>query len=105
MENKKGKPAYRPYEDAEVLDEATGQLRARDILEKYNEEIAGEQREQFQLEANGRFEGSHERALERMREEARQQQVSSTKSGCPGLLRDCLSLLLCLLIPYKTNLF
>ncbi len=76
VENRKGKPGYRPYDDPDVLDEDTGELRARDILEKYDEEIAGERREQFQLEVGGRYGGDHERAMARMRQEVREQKLS-----------------------------
>jgi len=70
-EVKKKKPDYKPYDEPE-LDEY-GIMKPRDILDKYNEEIDGVQKESFQLGRGGRYDAEHERRMYEIKSTLRQQ--------------------------------
>lgn len=66
VENKMSRPDYNPYDDG--FDEA-GVYRGKAVLDKYNELLEGEQKKSFRLGANGMYDASDERMIERLNEE------------------------------------
>ncbi|XP_078058913.1 U4/U6.U5 tri-snRNP-associated protein 1 [Mustelus asterias] len=72
VEQKKKKPDYKPYEEEESIDDMAVCM-AKSILSKYDEEIDGEKKKSFRLEAGGTADGSWERELQQIRETLRSQ--------------------------------
>ncbi|XP_038643397.1 U4/U6.U5 tri-snRNP-associated protein 1 [Scyliorhinus canicula] len=70
VELKKKKPDYKPYEEEESIDDMAV-CKAKTILSKYDEEIDGEKKKSFRLEAGGIADGSWERELQQIRENLR----------------------------------
>nr|KAG5696993.1 hypothetical protein BaRGS_008455 [Batillaria attramentaria] len=71
VENKKKKPDYKPYDEPEF--DEYGMLKARDVLDKYDEEIHGAKKESFVLGSGGKYDAEHERNMEEIRRQLRQQ--------------------------------
>lgn len=65
IENKKKKPDYKPYDEAE-LDEY-GMMKPANMLEKYDEEIEGEKKESFTLGSHGVYDAAHEKRMVEIR--------------------------------------
>lgn len=65
VENKKNKPNYKPYDDFD--DE--GQFKERSILDKYNEELNGETKKSFKLDAKGTYDASDMKLIEKLDQE------------------------------------
>jgi len=65
VENKKKKPDYKPYDEAE-LDEY-GMMKPANLLEKYDEEIDGEKKESFTLGSHGVYDAAHEKRMVEIR--------------------------------------
>eukprot|EP00058_Branchiostoma_floridae_P024547 XP_002610037.1 hypothetical protein BRAFLDRAFT_238017 [Branchiostoma floridae] len=74
VEAKKKKPDYKPYDEGEV--DEFGVFKPKEILDKYNEEIDGEKKSSFQLDARGDVDLESERRLQAIREELRKQSQS-----------------------------
>ncbi|KAJ8309186.1 hypothetical protein KUTeg_014060 [Tegillarca granosa] len=71
VENKKKKPDYNPYDDAEV--DEYGMMKMRNVLDKYDEEIDGTKKSSFELGSGGKYDTAPERQMEKIREQLRQQ--------------------------------
>ena len=56
---KKSKSGYNPY-DQEEIDEETGELRKKNMLDKYDEEIDGEAKKSFVIGNQGTFSEAEE---------------------------------------------
>ena len=56
---KKSKAGYNPY-DQEEIDEETGELRKKNMLDKYDEEIDGETKKSFVIGNQGKFSEAEE---------------------------------------------
>lgn len=69
-ELKKKKFDYKPYEEEETVDDMVN-FRHRTILSKYDEEIEGEKKKKFKLEAGGTADGTWEKELQQIRENLR----------------------------------
>ncbi|GCC21343.1 hypothetical protein chiPu_0019812 [Chiloscyllium punctatum] len=72
VEHKKKKPDYKPYEEEESVDDMAV-FKGKSILSKYDEEIDGEKKKSFKLEAGGTADGSWEKELQQIRETLRSQ--------------------------------
>lgn len=70
-ENKKKKPDYKPYDEPEF--DEYGMLQPKDILDKYDEEIHGAKKQSFTLGSGGKYDAEHERNMEIIRQQLRQQ--------------------------------
>ncbi|XP_067943519.1 U4/U6.U5 tri-snRNP-associated protein 1-like [Watersipora subatra] len=67
LEKKKLKPTYNPYE---MEEDEYGMLKPKDVLSKYDEEIAGPKKgDSFQLGSRGAYNTSQERRMEEIRNE------------------------------------
>lgn len=75
VELKKKKPDYKPYEEEESVDDMVT-FKRHSILSKYDEEIEGEKKKSFRLNAGGFADGERERELQAMREALRSQAQS-----------------------------
>ncbi|KAK7104097.1 U4/U6.U5 tri-snRNP-associated protein 1-like [Littorina saxatilis] len=71
VENKNTNPDYKPYDEPEF--DEYGMLKAKDVLDKYDEEIHGEKRESFVLGSGGKYDAEQERNMERIRRDLRRQ--------------------------------
>ncbi|XP_023931823.1 U4/U6.U5 tri-snRNP-associated protein 1 [Lingula anatina] len=71
VENKKKKPDYKPWDEPEY--DEYGMLKTTNILDKYDEEIDGEKRDAFTLGSGGKYDGEHEKNMEKIRAQLRQQ--------------------------------
>lgn len=80
VENKKKKPDYKPYDEPQF--DEYGMLKSKEVLDKYDEEIFGQKRESFVLGSGGKYDAEHERNMEKIRQQLRQQ--GQTLDG-PGL--------------------
>lgn len=67
VENKKKKPGYSAYEEFD--DE--GLFKEKTILDKYNEELNGEVKKSFKLDAKGTYDASDQKFLQKLDEEHR----------------------------------
>lgn len=74
VELKKKKPDYNPY-DAGDVDEY-GMFKEKNVLEKYDEEIAGAKKEKFQLGSGGKFNTDPEKQMDEIRRQLREQSES-----------------------------
>ncbi|XP_051900915.1 U4/U6.U5 tri-snRNP-associated protein 1 [Pristis pectinata] len=68
----KKKPNYKPYEEEESVDDMVV-FKAKSILSQYDEEIEGEKKKSFRLEAGGSADGSWERELQQIRQTLQEQ--------------------------------
>ena len=68
-ENLKKLGGYNPY-DQEEIDEETGELRRKNMLDKYDEEIDGEQKKSFTIGNQGTFSEAEE--IQKKRDQIRQ---------------------------------
>nr|XP_057942758.1 U4/U6.U5 tri-snRNP-associated protein 1 [Doryrhamphus excisus] len=75
VELKKKKPDYKPYEEEESVEDMVT-FKSRTVLSKYDEEIDGEKKKSFRLNAGGFADGTRERELQVMREVLRSQAQS-----------------------------
>merc|ERR1711879_651895 len=69
VENKKGKPTYKAYDDGEFDED--GMLKTKNMLEKYDEEIDGEKKESFTLGQRGSYDAAHEKRMAEIRRDLR----------------------------------
>lgn len=67
VELKKKKPDYKPYDEEESVDDMV-MLKPKSVLSKYDEEIDGEKKKSFRLNAGGFVGGERERELQAIRE-------------------------------------
>ncbi|XP_032094440.1 U4/U6.U5 tri-snRNP-associated protein 1-like [Thamnophis elegans] len=67
VELRKKKPEYKPYEEEESVDDMVV-FKHKGVLSKYDEEIEGERKKSFKLDAVGMADGSRERELQNIRE-------------------------------------
>ncbi|CAH3198986.1 unnamed protein product, partial [Porites evermanni] len=58
VELRKKKPDYRPYDEPDM--DEYGMVKARGVLDKYDEEIEGEQKQSFVLGSGGTYDTSKE---------------------------------------------
>ncbi|XP_063059230.1 U4/U6.U5 tri-snRNP-associated protein 1 [Engraulis encrasicolus] len=70
VELKKKKPEYKPYDEEESVDDMA-MFKPKNVLAKYDEEIDGEKKKSFRLNAGGCAEGDRERELQAIREALR----------------------------------
>jgi len=70
VELKKKKPEYKPYDEEESVDDMA-MFKPKNVLAKYDEEIDGEQKKSFRLNAGGGAQGDRERELAAIREALR----------------------------------
>ncbi|XP_062391947.1 U4/U6.U5 tri-snRNP-associated protein 1 isoform X1 [Sardina pilchardus] len=70
VELKKKKPEYKPYDEEETVDDMA-EFKPKNMLAKYDEEIDGEKKTGFRLNAAGCAEGERERQLQAIREALR----------------------------------
>ena len=61
---KKAKAGYNPY-DQEEIDEETGELRRKNMLDQYDEEIDGEKMKSFVIGSQGQFSEEQEKEMQR----------------------------------------
>ncbi|XP_076463478.1 U4/U6.U5 tri-snRNP-associated protein 1-like [Babylonia areolata] len=85
VENKKKKPDYKPYDEAEV--DEYGMFKVKDVLDKYDEEIHGEKRESFVLGSGGSYDAEHERNMDEIRKQLRKQ-GQSLKGPAPKIASE-----------------
>lgn len=71
LENKKKKPEYQPYDEADK--DEYGMFKPVNVLEKYDEEIDGTKKETFTLESGGKYNTEQDRQMEKIREQLQQQ--------------------------------
>jgi len=69
VENKKGKPTYKAYDDGEFDED--GMLKTKNMLEKYDEEIDGVKKESFTLGQRGSYDAAHEKRMAEIRRDLR----------------------------------
>ncbi|KAL9958680.1 hypothetical protein ACROYT_G035729, partial [Oculina patagonica] len=74
IELRKRKPDYRPYDEPE-LDEY-GMVKQKGLLQKYDEEIEGEQRKSFVLGSEGKYDTSKEDEVKKIQAKLKAQMVS-----------------------------
>ncbi|XP_062821285.1 U4/U6.U5 tri-snRNP-associated protein 1 isoform X1 [Anolis carolinensis] len=67
VELRKKKAEYKPYEEEESVDDMV-MLKHKGVLSKYDEEIDGERKKSFKLDAVGMADGSWERELQQIRD-------------------------------------
>ncbi|KAG8146587.1 hypothetical protein E2320_013730 [Naja naja] len=67
VELRKKKPEYKPYEEEESVDDMVV-FKHKGVLSKYDEEIEGERKKSFKLDAVGMADGSRERELQNIRD-------------------------------------
>uniref|UniRef100_A0A670ZNK9 Spliceosome associated factor 1, recruiter of U4/U6.U5 tri-snRNP n=1 Tax=Pseudonaja textilis TaxID=8673 RepID=A0A670ZNK9_PSETE len=67
VELRKKKPEYKPYEEEESVDDMVV-FKHKGVLSKYDEEIEGERKKSFKLDAVGMADGSRERELQDIRD-------------------------------------
>lgn len=70
VELKKKKPDYKPYDEEESVDDMA-MFKPKNVLAKYDEEIDGEKKKSFRLNAVGCAEGERERELQAIRDALR----------------------------------
>ncbi|KAL2094744.1 hypothetical protein ACEWY4_009463 [Coilia grayii] len=70
VELKKKKPDYKPYDEEESVDDMV-MFKPKNVLAKYDEEIDGEKKKSFRLNAVGCAEGERERELQAIRDALR----------------------------------
>jgi len=90
MENiRAGKEGYQAYGTEEV-DELTGEVKKKDLLYQYKEELEGAQKESFTLEGDGEYseEVTRERELAKIRQKLRQNNAISLDMPAPKLATD-----------------
>lgn len=90
MENiRAGKEGYQAYGTEEV-DELTGEVKKKDLLYQYKEELEGAQKESFTLEGEGEYseEVTRERELAKIRQKLRQNNAISLDMPAPKLATD-----------------
>ncbi|XP_060562043.1 U4/U6.U5 tri-snRNP-associated protein 1-like [Ruditapes philippinarum] len=71
VELMKKKPDYNPYDDAE--EDEYGLFKPKDVLAKYDDEIRGEKKKDFQLGARGTYNSEQDKQMERITAELRAQ--------------------------------
>ncbi|WAR18739.1 SNUT1-like protein [Mya arenaria] len=71
VELSKKKPDYNPYDEGD--EDEYGMFKAREVLSKYDEEIAGEKKKDFQLGARGSYNTEEDKQMERIKAELRAQ--------------------------------
>lgn len=71
VENKKKNFDYKPYDEAE--EDEYGMFKAKEVLEKYDEEIEGVKKKSFELGAGGKYSDDSDRQMEKIRQQLRQQ--------------------------------
>ncbi|XP_071504990.1 U4/U6.U5 tri-snRNP-associated protein 1-like [Diadema antillarum] len=74
VELRKKKPDYKPYEEDEFDEE--GMFKHKSLLSKYDEEIEGEQKKSFRLNAGGGASLAHEDHMAKIRSELQRNKVS-----------------------------
>lgn len=84
VENRRKKPGYKAYDE---VDEETGMLKVRGVLDKYDEEIEGRKKESFKLDHTGKAEMDGETEMDKIRATLKAQQVSLEMSA-PQLARE-----------------
>jgi len=84
VENRTKKPGYKAYDE---VDDDTGMLKVRGVLDKYDEEIEGEKKHFFRLDGTGQADHDDELDLERIRDNLKSQQVTLDMAA-PQLARD-----------------
>lgn len=82
LSNKKKRPGYQAYDE---IDDETGMLKVRSVLDKYDEEIEGAKKQSFRLDNTGRADG--EDSLDEIRATLKAQQVT-LEVAAPILARD-----------------
>lgn len=85
VKNKKTDIHYKGYDDGEY--DEYGQYKARDILEKYNEEIGGKKIESFTLTKGGKYDASQEKRLAEIKA-AIKSSGQSLKMEAPSLAKE-----------------
>lgn len=87
LRNKTKRPGYQAYDE---VDEETGDLKIRTVLDKYDEEIDGKKKESFRLGGGGEADLEGENQMEKVRAILKAQQVSLAAAE-PQLARDYLT--------------
>lgn len=82
IQNKNKRPGYQAYDE---VDDETGMLKVRNVLDKYDDEIEGAKKQGFTLDNAGKADG--EDTMEQIRETLKAQQVS-LEMAAPSLARD-----------------
>lgn len=86
---KAGKEGYQAY-DQEEVDELTGEVRRKELLYQYQEELDGAKKDSFTLEGEGEFSesASRERELAKIRQKLRQNNAVSLEMPAPKIATD-----------------
>ncbi|KAH3855507.1 U4/U6.U5 tri-snRNP-associated protein 1-like isoform X5 [Dreissena polymorpha] len=85
VELMKKKPDYNPYDDGE--EDEYGMFKPKEVLSKYDEEIAGKERmKEFKLGARGSYSAEEDKQMERIKAELRAQ--SQTLSSARTILTE-----------------
>merc|ERR1712173_172178 len=86
---KAGKEGYQAY-DQEEVDELTGEVRRKELLYQYQEELEGAKKDSFTLEGEGEFSEavSRERELAKIRQKLRQNNAVSLEMPAPKVATD-----------------
>lgn len=86
---KAGKEGYQAY-DQEEVDELTGEVRRKELLYQYQEELDGAKKDSFTLEGEGEFSESvsRERELAKIRQKLRQNNAVSLEMPAPKIATD-----------------
>jgi len=80
--NRNKRPGYQAYDE---IDDETGMLKVRSVLDKYDDEIDGTKKQSFRLDNSGKADG--EDTLDEIRATLKAQQVS-LEVAAPSLARD-----------------
>jgi len=86
---KAGKEGYQAY-DQEQVDELTGEVKRKELLYQYQEELEGAKKDSFTLEGEGEFSESvsRERELAKIRQKLRQNNAVSLEMPAPKIATD-----------------
>lgn len=74
VELRKRKPDYKPYDESEI--DEYGKVKQRGLLEKYDEEIDGEEKKSFVLGSGGTYDSTKENEVKKIQAKLKAQMVS-----------------------------
>ncbi|XP_070576696.1 U4/U6.U5 tri-snRNP-associated protein 1-like isoform X2 [Ptychodera flava] len=86
VELKKKKPGYNPYDEPEF--DEFGMVKQKALLSKYDEEIEGEKKQSFVLGGGGGVSLEHDREMEKIRQELKQNAFQTLDIAAPSLATE-----------------
>ncbi|CAH1792523.1 unnamed protein product [Owenia fusiformis] len=85
IENKKKKPDYQPWDNEE--EDEYGMVKVKEVLSKYDEEIAGERKKSFALGMEGSYNADSERQMAMIRNQLKNQ-AQSLQLSAPNIASE-----------------